>query len=267
MKKKRKSKPAKAKIVADEIVFENEASVEGTTFQDFMAILYGPVKIGKTKTMALMPGAYFLATEPGYKFQNIRKTKIGNWPTFTKFVMSMEKSSKKAKSVRMWVVDTADNLCKFCLQYVCNKKGIEHPSDEEWGKGWEAFADEFAKWILRLASIGPGICFICHETDKEITSRSMKITKTIPSIPKTCYKILNALVDLILWMDFAKVKDRKKRRKNPYTSMPLRCVRTKPAEGHDGGDRTGLLPSVITFKKEQDLIDKLLSVFSEEGDE
>lgn len=258
----------KKSIVPEDIVFEEEATMEGTTFQDFLAILYGPPKIGKTKAMACVPGAYFIATEVGYKFVKVRKSKVGNWATFKKFVMTMEKSPKKAKTVKMWVVDTADKLGKYCMAYTCNRKGIEHPSDEEWGKGWEAFRDEWTEWILRLCQIGPGVCFICHETDKEITSRSMKITKTVPSIPKTCYTVLNELVDLILWMDFSgKIKNLKERRSNRYKSLPLRCVRTKPGEGHDGGDRTGKLPSTITFRKESEFIEKLLGYFSEEVEE
>ena len=227
-------------------------------FQDHLTLLYGPPKIGKTQLTIRFPGVYLLPTEPGYKWANVRKSFIPNWATFIEFIKHMEKNRKLVKTVKMWGVDTVDNLSKFCMQYVCGRENIAHPSDEEWGKGWEAFRDEFTHWIMRLTSLGPGTLFISHEQERDVISRSITITKRMPAMPKTCYTVINNLVDVILNMgtvtETKLIKGKKKR-------VDVRCLFTKPAEHFDAGDRTGKLPDEIRFKTEQEAVDEILACF------
>ena len=247
----------------DEIEFEDEASQDAAIFQDHLIWLYGRPKIGKTRLISLLDGIYLLPTEPGYSNQTVRKTPIPNWATFRKFVTYMEKHPKKMKKVKIWGIDTVDNLTKFCMQYVCGREGIAHPTDQEWGKGWEAYRDEFTHWILRLAVLDPGIVFVSHEVDKEVISRSTKITKAMPALPKTTYAVINNMVDLTLRMAFTgmNVKPRKKDKLESVVFQESRCLYTKPTETMDAGDRTGLLPDVIPFKKEATAVKKLISYF------
>jgi len=241
-----------------DLEFEEKPSIEGSAFQDFTAILYGPPKIGKSTTAALFPDVYFLPTEPGYKSLEVRKTYIPNWITFIEFVKMMESKPKLVKTVSMWVVDTADNLAKSCMLYTCGRSGTAHPSDEEWGKGWEAFGDEFAHWVGRLTALNAGALFICHEQDREVVSRSMKITKSTPSLPKTCYHFLNNLCDIILHMSYVRAVDRKRLDIEPGIT---RCVFTKPTEDMDAGDRSARLPSVIPFKTEEELVRRIMKCY------
>lgn len=236
--------------------FEEEPTTEGIDFLSLLTLLYGSVKIGKTTTASKFPGGYFLPTEPGYRALNCRKTPIKNWNSFTKFIKIMEKSPKKVKSVKVWIIDTVDNLAKFCMDFVCGRDEIAHPSDAEWGKGWEAWRDEFTRWIMRLINLGNGVVFISHSVTREVVSRSMKIDKTMPALPKTCYTIINNLVDRILFMDYyRKVKSKKS---SKYIPGETRCVFCRPSEDFEAGDRTGLLPRSIPFLTEKELVDKLL---------
>ena len=236
-----------------EILLETEPSREAGSFEDHMFLLYGPPKIGKSTMLSLFPNVYFLPTEPGFGSLNVRKTRIPNWATFTKFIKKMEKKPKFCKTVGIWCVDTADNLSKFCMQYVCGREGIAHPTDQEWGKGWEAYRDEFMHWILRLASLGPGLACISHEIDREIVSRSMRITKFSPALPKTTYTILNNLSDIIIRMTYAAQK--KRSRKSPIEVKRVLLIRSN--ENYDAGDRTGLLPDKIFFKTEKAAVKNL----------
>ncbi|MBW8002644.1 MAG: AAA family ATPase [Planctomycetes bacterium] len=238
-----------------ELFFEEEPSKPGGDFQDFLVLLYGPPKIGKSELARRIDGIYFLPTEPGFKFFSSRKTKIPNWATFIAFIKKMEKHPKMVAQVKMWCIDTADNLSKFCMQYACGRANIAHPTDEEWGKGWEAFRDEFSHWFLRLAALGPGIIAISHEKQREVISRSIKITKDSPAMPTTTFVILNNLCDVILHMSFAKKKGKRD---------PVRALFTKPTETRDAGDRTGMLPAVIFFKDEQDAINQILEAYEPE---
>lgn len=244
---------------ADDFAFEEDATREGIRFQNLVSLTYGPPKIGKSTLWSLMPGVYFLPTEPGYKALKIRKTYIPNWPTFTRFIKMMARKPKLCKTVKVFCIDTSDNLAKFCMQWVCGREGIAHPQDQEWGKGWEAYRDEFTYWILQLANLGAGVAFISHETEREVTSHSMKVTKTSPSLPKTCYTVINNLVDITLKMGYVQ---KKKGRKGHVRFGETRCLFTKPSATMDAGDRSGRLPNIIKFTTEQEAVDQILACFT-----
>jgi len=248
------------KVSPDDIIFEDEPSMDARSFQDHLIVLYGAVKIGKTTLFRYFPGVYLLPTEPGYKDFEIRKTPIPNWATFRKFVSWAETHPKRIKDVKIWCIDTATNLSKFCMQWVCGREGIAHPSDQEWGKGWEAFADEFTHWILRLAGLNKGIGFIAHATTTEVLSRRLKITKEVPDLPRTTYRIINNLADIILHMAYVAKGDKTEE------FGVMRCLYTKPEETRDAGDRTGKLPDVIKFKDEKIAVKKILSYFDDSMD-
>lgn len=243
---------------AAEIIIEEEPSVESNQFQDLLSLTYGPPKIGKSTLWSLFPGVYFLPTEPGYRALNIRKTYIPNWKTFTKFVSLMEKKKKTCKDISIFCVDTVDNLSKFCMQYACGRDGITHPSDEEWGKGWEAFRDEFTHWILRLCALGPGVSFISHEKQREVIFHGVKMPKETPAMPTTAYTIINNLVDVILKFSYAgKMKSRKE------ILSTKRCLYTRPTALYDAGDKTGKLPTKIIFRTEEEAVDIIMKSFGE----
>lgn len=247
------------KAKAEEVIFEIEPSKEGGRFQDHLILLYGMVKIGKTTLATYFPGVYFLVTEPGYKAQLIRKSRIPNWTSFRWFVEWAEDNPRTIRDILVWCIDTTTNLSKFCMSWVCGRDGITHPSDQDWGKGWEAFSDEFSHWILRLAAIGKGILFICHEKEREVVSRRMKITKYSPDLPNTTYRIINNLADIIMQMGYVE------RSRHESELGEMRCLYTKPVEIRDAGDRTGRLPEVIKFETEREAVRKILSCFESEN--
>lgn len=248
---------------SQEIILENEPSMCGSSFTDNAICLYGPVKIGKSKFASLIKDVYFIATEIGFTWLKIRKSYIPNWSTFKEFVKDVENKPKFIGSVKMFCIDTVSNLSKFCTQFVCGRENIAHPSDEEWGKGWDATQDEFMHWIMRLSQLGPGILFICHEREREIVSHSMKITKRYPDLIKSHYNVINPMCDMILRMDFAPhyKKDLTTKQKDKEVFTVERCIYTKPTDTIEAGDRTGILPDIIFFDKEVNALRKITGYF------
>ncbi len=245
----KQSKPTKSAAIreieeAEEVEFPDEASEPDSRLEDKLTLLYGPPKIGKTTFASKLEDPLFLATEPGHKFIRARVTNIANWPTFTKAVERLEKEYGKTVECSTFVVDTVDNLAKFCRHHVCAVQGIAHPSDQEWGKGWDALFDQFNEWIVRLCMIGPGVVFIGHSTEKEVTSRGLKITKTMPAMATTAYRAINPLVDFIFYAGF-------KREKVDGKVKISRVLYTKPSEERDAGDRSSVLPATMKLDAEE----------------
>lgn len=239
-----------------EVKFEEEPTLEGAVFQDMIWTLYGRPKIGKTSLAALIPGVYMIMTEPGVKFKKVRKTYIKNWGEFMKFVILMEKSPSNVATVKCWAIDTTDVLAKFCMQYVCGRDNISHPTDSEWGKGWEALADEFMHWTLRLVALGHGVLFVCHEKDREIIIRSVARIQASPALGKTCHDIISNMSDATLHFS---ILFKREVVKGKVKGVEQRCIFTRPRIDGEGGDRTGLLPEVIEVKTEQEALNVLLN--------
>jgi hypothetical protein len=253
----------------DDLTIEMEATQSGGLISDMLFTLYGPPKIGKSNLASLFENVYCIATEPGYKFLTVRKTYISGWESFKKFIRKLKKSPKALATIDCFSIDTIDNLSKFCQLYVCGKGGFEHPADLDWGKGWDAFKTEFFYWIMELLSLQKGVVFIGHEQTKTVEVNGMDVERTQPCLPNTTYNIINGLCDCILHMGFDRTllkKHRKDTKKNSSLKYELcRCVRTKPTDTLDAGDRTALLPAKINFKTETELYNKLLDYL--EGEE
>lgn len=244
---------------AKEPILEMEATQEGHSIFDYLSIWYGPPKIGKTTLISKFGGVYFLCTEPGYKFLKIRKSKIDCWEDFVAFVRKASKAKKFVKTVDMWCIDPIDKLAKFCMSYVCDKRGIDHPSDQEWGKGWEAFRDEFSEWILRLCAIGPGLAAISHVKERDIETRSITLSVETPAMPKTCYTILNDLADITVRIGY----EPKIRRKGKKRLDQRRCLFLRGTETFEAGCRVGKVPKILPFETEEEVVEKIKVLFSE----
>jgi hypothetical protein len=250
------------KAPVGEIVLESEPSLNGSDFMDHLILLYGAPKIGKTTFAATIPGNYLIATEPGFKSIKCRKTYIKNWAEFTKFVELIEKDKKILKTISLFAIDTIDNLSKFCMQFTCGRLAIGHPSDLQWGKGWEAFRDEFTYWILRLCSLEKGLLFISHEGEREIVYKGLQTNKCVPSMPKTCYTVVNNLVDLIVRMGYDIETPKKDRKGVQKKEDEQRCLMTRNHPLYDAGNRTKVgIPDKIFFSTEEELYKELQGYF------
>ena len=236
----KKSSENKKNIIIDGIKFPLIESNPKKLIEDFLIFIYGRVKIGKSEFCSHISNSLFLETEPGLKFLKVKKMKIASWKDFCDIVKILEKKLIKTLNYKCIVVDTVDNLSRFCMDFVCTKKKIEHPSDQEWGKGWEALFNEWHRWIVRLSSLSVGVIFIGHHTEKEMIYRNMKITRVVPALGNTFYRSINALVDFIFYVGNERVKKNNK-------WVERRFLYTRATENIEAGSRGGNLPAKIKF--------------------
>jgi len=141
------------------------------------------------------------ATEPGYSARDWKRrpVDITKWTTFKRAVDELEERPDFAKQV---VVDTADLLYVGCRNFICRKLGITHPSDEEYGKGWDLIKQEFGFHCARLAALRPTI-WISHVKVADIKRKGGETThKIVPTMSNGARAVLEPMVDLWSYMDY-----------------------------------------------------------------
>lgn len=190
----------KVSVTLPEALSKPEDRIEAYSF-----LLYGPKKIGKT-TMLAQAGkdiggkkVFFAMFEPGGKALKLYQRSINSWMEFKQYVSLLLKS----KEFGAIVVDTADIAYDQCLAYACMKLGIEHPSDEAWGKGWGAVKKEFTYEINRLLRSGMGVFFTSHSKKDEIRKRSgSSWHETMPTMSGQARDVLEGVIDVWIHYDY-----------------------------------------------------------------
>jgi hypothetical protein len=127
----------------------------------------------------------------------------------------------------------------MCAEHVCAKFKIEHESDLGYGKGYALINNEFYRVLNKLALLPYGLFLISHSQEKELETRTGKLTRMVPTLPDKARKIVLGMVDVILYCDLEM--------STGADGKPVsrRVTRTKPSVHYEAGDRTGRLPEVI----------------------
>lgn len=203
---------------------------------DLTVLVYGPSKIGKSTWCSQAEGALFLATEAGLNNLDVYQQPIGSWEDLLAACKEIAEGKHAFKTV---IIDTVDNAYRMCAEHVCQKFKIEHESDLGYGKGYALINNEFYRVLNKLALLPYGLFLISHSQEREIETRTGKLTRIVPTLPDKARKIVLGMVDIILFCDL-----------EPTTGADgkpahRRVVRSKPNTNYEAGDRTGRLPEVI----------------------
>ena len=202
-----------------------------TELGKFVTVVYGPPKIGKSTLASQFDAPLFLATEPGLHSLETFQVPVTDWETFITACAEIASGKHAFKTI---VIDTVDNLFRFCSAYICKKHGITHESDLEWGKGWKFVKDEFFRAMTKLAMLPYGLVIVSHADTEEIKSRTGTITRWMPTMPKQAREIILPMADFVLFATSIMNEEGE-----------YRILHTKPSENWEAGDRTGLLPAEI----------------------
>jgi len=213
-------------------------------------LIYGQQKIGKSTFCSQFENPLFLPTEAGLKSLSIFKMPtnrdlITNWPEFIMICREIKKSiDSNTFKFNTIVIDTVDNLYQLCLEYVCKKHEMKHPSDQDFGKGWWLVMQEFKSVINKVLSWGPGVIFTSHEELKEKKTKKECINKISPSLSGAAGKYILATVDIIAYIGFSESDER--------------IIKTRGTDYLDAGDRTGYLdPEMpVDYKKVVEIFNK-----------
>ena len=195
-------------------------------------LIYGPPKIGKTTFCANLPDTLFLDTEQGTRLQNVFRVEIDSWEVFLKVIDEIFQSKHKFRNI---VIDTTEKLANFCIQAVCTKAGISHPTEGKYGKAYDLIKKEFEKPIVRLQHSGLGVWFIAHEEVKKIEAAIGKdYDYHTPKLPGFLSNIILSLCDFIL---YASMEQQGQQVDGKLKVVEVRMFHTKPSKEWVAGDR------------------------------
>lgn len=174
-------------------------------------LLYGAPKTGKSTLVAELDpkNTLFLATESGHDHLEIMRWPIERWEDFLTIGAALKEhyQDKGTPPYKLLAIDTVDELARMCgeaaLQHLAGasaKQEFRHASDFEYGKGWDAIADEFRRKVAGITRMGMGVIFISHEKEETVTLPNGATVKQLsPDVGiKSLRKWLLGYVDYIL---------------------------------------------------------------------
>ena len=211
-----------------------ERSKISVNLLDHTTLIHGTPKIGKS-TLANEAGqVLFFDTEGGLGALEVFKEPVYSWTNGDEthaFLNLCKEFVKGEHEFTALCIDTIDVLHKLCVGHLMSKSKILHPSDLDWGKGWDMVKDEFMRPLNKLAASPYGLILISHSRSVEITTRTAKVTKQMPTLQNYIWTQIEAFVDIIIYYNSEVDQDRHEHR----------YLRTKPSENWIAGDRTGKL--------------------------
>lgn len=230
-----------------------EKKKPSTKLSDYTVLLYGTKMIGKSSLLAQVPDNLFLNSGGGLEAIECYQEYVPKWEDFLSIGAEFIAGQHNFKAITF---DTIDRMHKMCSDYMMDKLKITHPGDLAFGKGWDLVKSEFLRPIMKLVLSNYQVFFISHSKDIEVTTRTLKITKHVPSMSDGLYGIVSSMSGIILYYDTEET-----------SKGSIRLLRTSPTEKWIAGDRTKKLQEVGDIVMEPPPADnwsKLLSIFNGE---
>ncbi len=205
-------------------------------------LIYGDPGVGKT-TFAneLSESTLFIATEEGQGFLECFPQSCTSWNDFKEIYGLL--ADGEHKRYEMFAIDTIDALFEQCSHYIGKKHGFDHASDEEWGKGYQLIREEFKSGINKLLALGKGVTMISHAQTREVKTRVMSISKTMPTLSGSARKVIIPMCSVIIYAGLRWVMNKETKEKEEQ-----RVAIVKPSETLEAKDRTGRLPGQMPLR-------------------
>ena len=201
-------------------------------FEDEITLIYGAPKVGKSTFCSQFEAPLFLDSESGLRNLETYTISISCWQDAIDAYDALSEAKKKGElPFKTLVFDTINNFYLMCMEHVCKKNGIAHPTDLDYGKGWSMVRIPFTNLMNAYNNLGLGIVYVAHATERNIKTRKGEYTRYDAAIAGQVYELIVGSCDFVLYAVI-----------DSDTNGERRILRTKPCEFWNAGDKTGKLP-------------------------
>ena len=192
---------AKSAVLSEKLSLPTQKSKPSEDLAKILWLIYGERKIGKSSLAAEFEDPFFFMFEPGGRSLSVRQVAVPTWDAFLGYLKLLEATPNYCKNV---VIDTGYQAYEKCLDYVCRVRGISHPSDEEWGRGWDMVRKEFTQAHDRIFNLGMGFIVLAHSEVKEVQRRDgTKYHKLSVQLGGAPFKFYAGVADIIAYYQYA----------------------------------------------------------------
>ena len=201
-----------------------------TDLWEFPILLYGPPKIGKSTLVAEIDNVLFVNTGGGLDALDVFQVPVTTWEEFLEVGKEFTQGTHNFK---VCCIDTVDRLHKMCITYMIQQhnlknptKAILHPQDLDFGKGYDLIKDEMMRPLMKLVLCKYGLIMTSHTVEKQVKTRVMEISKTMPTLQDHVWQLIDSITGIIMLYTMEGTK---------------RVIKATPNESWIAGDRTGRL--------------------------
>jgi len=140
-------------------------------FTKYRTYIYGPPGVGKTSLAAEFDDVLLLSIQQGNQAlgKNIPNIRVKDLSELEEAVDLIERDSQKPDwPHKILFVDTIDEVYFQSKVGICERMGLETPSDKAHGQAWEKVNSKFFTLINKMMRLPMGIVFLGHATKTNV---------------------------------------------------------------------------------------------------
>jgi hypothetical protein len=168
-------------------------------------MLVGEPGVGKTTLGTVEDGVLNLTFDPLRETYRIMQEFVPDWRHYLGYLQLLEARAANGNfPYRRVQVDGTEIWYRHCLNYVItNKLGGNHPTDEDYGKGWDTLNAELAMATDRLMALPCGVWFTSHGKVKDFSRWDGTVIERIAArLSRTADDIVCGRCDMIMNMRY-----------------------------------------------------------------
>lgn len=209
--------------------------------------IYGRAGIGKSTLGSMLENTIVAQTEAGLEHLDVPRVIINSWTdNMTKmpsgkvasgFMSFCKELVTTENNYNRICIDTFDNLCKVCTEWVCSDLNINDIGDYKKFGAYHIVTAEVHRIIKKITNDTRfGLTLISHEKEEEVETKTKKYKrKTISVGGKNRDEMLD-ICDILFYMTSKMDGDKE-----------VGVIQTKPSLFHEAKDKGQYFPEEIIY--------------------